>query len=43
MSFKHLLFIPAYNCEKQIVRVIEKLSKSNLLNNFEKVVKSILD
>tara|TARA_B110000483_G_C18089458_1_gene501365 strand:+ start:411 stop:1193 length:783 start_codon:yes stop_codon:yes gene_type:complete len=38
MSFKHLLFIPAYNCEKQIVRVIEKLSKSNLLNIFEKVL-----
>lgn len=38
MYHKHLLFIPAYNCEKQIVRVIKKISSSKLLTNFSEIL-----
>ena len=30
MSYKNLLFIPGYNCEKQIPRVLDQLD-SNIL------------
>lgn len=35
---KHLLFIPVYNCEKQIIRVINKIIKSSLINRFEEII-----
>tara|TARA_B110000858_G_C17752113_1_gene450195 strand:+ start:688 stop:1467 length:780 start_codon:yes stop_codon:yes gene_type:complete len=38
MNKKHLLFIPVYNCEKQIIRVIAKLKQSEVLKFFEKVL-----
>ena len=37
MSSKMLLFIPAYNCEKQIVRVLNQLDR-NVLSYFQKVL-----
>ena len=38
MDHKHLLFIPVYNCEAQIVRVINKLINSEVFNNFYEVI-----
>ena len=35
---KHLLFIPVYNCEEQIIRVLESIAKSKCLNYFEEVL-----
>ena len=38
MNDKHLLFIPVFNCEKQILRVMEKLMNSDVLEYFEEVI-----
>jgi hypothetical protein len=38
MEDKILLFIPMYNCEKQIIRVIEKLSKYNNIDMINEII-----
>ncbi len=38
MEDKIILFIPMYNCEKQIIRVIDKLSKYKYINKIEEVL-----
>jgi hypothetical protein len=35
---RHLLFIPVYNCENQIIRVIDKIIKSYVISNFEEII-----
>jgi len=34
----NLLFIPVYNCEKQIIRVLEKINKSEIYDKFNKIL-----
>ena len=38
MHQSHLLFIPVYNCEKQIIRVIDKLLSSDITKNFREIL-----
>ncbi|MCT7593189.1 glycosyltransferase family 2 protein [Aliarcobacter butzleri] len=38
MKDKIILFIPMYNCEKQIIRVIDKLSKYKYIDKIEEVL-----
>ena len=38
MQQSHLLFIPVYNCEKQIIRVIDKLLSSDITKNFREIL-----
>lgn len=38
MEKNHLLFIPVYNCEKQIIRVIDKLLSSDITKNFKEIL-----
>ena len=35
---KHLLFIPVFNCEKQILRVIDKILESKVACKFEEII-----
>ena len=35
---RHLLFIPVYNCEIQILRVIDKICNSYVLKEFEEII-----
>ena len=35
---RHLLFIPVYNCEVQIIRVIDKILKSDVCEKFEEII-----
>lgn len=35
---RHLLFIPVFNCENQIIRVIDKILKSDVISNFEEII-----
>ena len=35
---RHLLFIPVYNCEVQIIRVIDKIFKSVIYEKFEEII-----
>ncbi len=35
---RHLLFIPVYNCQTQIIRVLDKILKSPLVNKFEEII-----
>ena len=35
---RHLLFIPVYNCENQIIRVINKIMKSKMIVRFEEII-----
>ena len=38
MSLSHLLFIPVYNCEQQIPRVINKILESSIYEKFDEIL-----
>lgn len=38
MKDKILLFIPGYNCEKQIIRVLDKVNKKDILKYFYEII-----